>query len=1373
MTRAGMSVDNPAYPPTDTWAAAVHLSERDYKPLGAAVLIDSRRLLTCRHVVVTADQKVREQLWVAFPTAACPRQRVELVEVVDEHAPDGLVNDLAMLTLYEPVPAGVERAPLRIPIPRDMIGRRWWAFGFPPGLPQGNTSDGSVGSALGYGWIRLETSSTYPIQDGFSGAGLWSPDYKAVVGIVGQASGSGDGLAITMHQADKCFPDHGIESLVGWSASESDEAALAQWGWALARDPEGIRHWRPRARGVTIESDPGYRFRGRTAALTKIVECLDRPTPDRRVLVVTGSPGVGKSAVLGRIVTTADADICAELPPDDRAVRATTGSVHCAVHAKSKTADEVAEEIARSASARLPGQAAELAPAVHEALSSGTRRFNVIIDALDEAAGPDQARDIVDKIVLPLARTCADVGVQVIVGTRRQEDNGDLPNRFGSALEHIDLDDRRYFEQQDLAAYALACLQLTGEERDGNPYADLQVAGPLASKIAAMSDRNFLIAGLIARSHGLHDDEAVRPEGLEFTATVDAALDSYLRRLGPVATLSASSALTALAFADAPGMPLHLWRLAIRAMYGIEVDDDDLDRFARSSAANFLVESGGQSTTADSTPSAERVIRLFHQALSDALLRARSRVAQPAADQRAIALALADHGKLTGWDHPSAYLLRSLPSHADAAGLVDALLRDDAYLLKADLRRLMQVADDAVTSAGRERARLIRMTPQAIGARPAERAALFSVTEALEHLGAGYRTADREAPYHARWASAPPRLERAVLEGHESGVNRVCKVMVRGKYLLASAGDDGTVRIWDPATGEERSVLRGHEGLVKGLCRISIGDSEMLVSSGDDGTVRIWDPVAGVDHAVLRGHNRGVNCVCPVAVAGRQLIASAGQDETIRLWDPDTGEQRAVLIGHRLWVTSVCQVTIAGQDLLASAGYDGTIRIWDLVSGEQRALLEGHQGWITCICRVTVAGTQLLVSAGADRTVRIWDPAVGRRLGVLSGHEDWVTSVCPVSLAGQTAIASASNDRTVRIWDPVATRQRAVLRGHQSWVTSVCPVSVSGRPTLASAGDDGTVRIWDFERDLPESSLPGQDTKVTRVCPITVLGQPMLASTWSADTIRIWAADTGEPGATLRGHQGPINGLCPVTVAGRPSLASAGNDGTVRIWDPASGEQRATLPGHIGGPNDICAVRFDGHELLAIAGADRMVRIWNVATMEAWAVLSGHEEWVASVCPATAAGRPALASADNNGTIRIWDLASHEQTAVLLGHEGSVTSLCEVVVAGQPALASASHDGTIRIWDPSAGRQRTVLQGHQAWVTGVCPVSLNDRPALASAGNDRTVRIWDPETGICLLTVPTHYQALSVSWQADELAIGLTAGILVIRLRGNRPGGQP
>src|SRR5262245_13383630 len=136
-----------------------------------------------------------------------------------------------------------------------------------------------------------------------------------------------------------------------WSAQVAGEEALSAWGWTLEADPEAGRHWRPRARGVAVDSEQGYRFRGRTAAVRAVVGWLDRHKPDRGVLVVTGSPGVGKSAVLGRIVTTADPGIRAAMPVDDRGLLATEGSVACAVHAKGKTALDVAIEISRAASA--------------------------------------------------------------------------------------------------------------------------------------------------------------------------------------------------------------------------------------------------------------------------------------------------------------------------------------------------------------------------------------------------------------------------------------------------------------------------------------------------------------------------------------------------------------------------------------------------------------------------------------------------------------------------------------------------------------------------------------------------------------------------------------------------------------------------------------------------------------------------------------------------------------------------------------------------------------------------------------------------------------------------------------------------------------
>src|SRR6266516_2652992 len=97
------------------------------------------------------------------------------------------------------------------------------------------------------------------------------------------------------------------------------------------------------------------------------------------------------------------------------------------------------------------------------------------------------------------------------------------------------------------------------------------------------------------------------------------------------------------------------------------------------------------------------------------------------------------------------------------------------------------------------------------------------------------------------------------------------------------------------------------------------------VSAGSGGTVRIWDPETGQQHVALEGHVGLLWSVCPVTVAREGLLASASADGTIRVWDPQTGQQRTMLEGHRAEVNDVCQVTVAGKELLASAGDDGTV----------------------------------------------------------------------------------------------------------------------------------------------------------------------------------------------------------------------------------------------------------------------------------------------------------------------------------------------------------------------------------------------------------------------------------------------------------------
>jgi len=582
-----------------------------------------------------------------------------------------------------------------------------------------------------------------------------------------------------------------------------------------------------------------------------------------------------------------------------------------------------------------------------------------------------------------------------------------------------------------------------------------------------------------------------------------------------------------------------------------------------------------------------------------------------------------------------------------------------------------------------------------------------------------------------RWPlpDLPQSALRAVLEGHQGFIYAVCPVTADGRHLLASGGLDGTVRIWDPATGEQARILQGHQDTVSAVCPVTAGSRDLLASVGDDGTVRIWDPATGEQARILQGHQDTVSAVCPVTVAGRHLLASGGADRTVRIWDPATGEQARILQGHQDTVSAVCPVTVAGRHLLASGGLDGTVRIWDPATGEQARILQGHQGPVNAVCPVTADGQDLLASGGADRTVRIWDPATGEQARVLQGHQDGVSALCPVTADGQDLLASGGADRTVRIWDPATGEQARILQSHRKWVLAVCPVTVAGRHLLASGGLDGTVRVWDPATGEHSRALQGHQDTVLAVCPVTVAGRHPLASGGLDQTVRIWDPATGEQARILQGHQGPVSAVCPVTVAGRHLLASGGLDQTVRIWDPATGEQARILQGHQGPVNAVCPVTTGARHLLASGGDDGAVRIWDPATGEQARILQGHQGPVNAVCPVTTGTRHLLASGGDDGAVRIWDPATGEQARILQGHQGPVFAVCPVTVAGRHLLASGGDDGAVRIWDPATGEQARILQGHQGPVFAVCPVTVAGRHLLASGGTDQTVRVWDPATG--------------------------------------------
>ena len=218
-----------------SWIAAVYRTKTSHEPLGAAVVIDKNRVLTCAHVI-RADGAGRESLWVGFPLAGDQPRRQVATWTVAYNPP---VRDVAVLGLDGPVPAGVRRARLRWPRPEDLAWRAWWAFGFPGGDPKGNSAGGIVGEPLGHGWVRLDASSRYKVGQGFSGGPVWCPDYQAVVGIIGQANADGDAQAITVHGARPAACR--ARAWQNWRAGRRMRPGRWRWG-------SGAGTWRPTRR---------------------------------------------------------------------------------------------------------------------------------------------------------------------------------------------------------------------------------------------------------------------------------------------------------------------------------------------------------------------------------------------------------------------------------------------------------------------------------------------------------------------------------------------------------------------------------------------------------------------------------------------------------------------------------------------------------------------------------------------------------------------------------------------------------------------------------------------------------------------------------------------------------------------------------------------------------------------------------------------------------------------------------------------------------------------------------------------------------------------------------------------------------------------
>jgi WD40 repeat protein len=327
-----------------------------------------------------------------------------------------------------------------------------------------------------------------------------------------------------------------------------------------------------------------------------------------------------------------------------------------------------------------------------------------------------------------------------------------------------------------------------------------------------------------------------------------------------------------------------------------------------------------------------------------------------------------------------------------------------------------------------------------------------------------YDRALSPAEVKARWSALAPATkpvdekvgEIRRFEGHTKGAWGVA-FSPDGRHAISGAGD-GTVRLWEVATGREVRRFSGHTWTVNDFA-FSPDGCQVLTASRDR-TLRLWDVQTGREIRSLKGHTDDVYRVA-ISPDGRRALSGCC-DGTMRLWDLKSGEEpRRFAVG-----TVGVAFSPDGRRALSGGRHDPLVRLWDVETGAEVRQLRGHTGIVTGVA--FLPGGRQALSCSYDQTLRLWDLDSGQEIRRFSGHTDKVQGI-KITRDGRFAV-SASDDKTVRVWDLQTGKELRCFPGHTEGVIGVA-VSPDGRYAL-SGSPDGTMRLWRLPDPPPTKKNP-------------------------------------------------------------------------------------------------------------------------------------------------------------------------------------------------------------------------------------------------------------------------------------------------------------
>lgn len=581
---------------------------------------------------------------------------------------------------------------------------------------------------------------------------------------------------------------------------------------------------------------------------------------------------------------------------------------------------------------------------------------------------------------------------------------------------------------------------------------------------------------------------------------------------------------------------------------------------------------------------------------------------------------------------------------------------------------------------------------------------------------------------------------------HEAPVRSVCfapqmPASSSAVDLVVTGSDDGTVSVIDFNVAELKwpfPTFRKHEGPVFSVA--ASFRSGLVASAGDDGRIYLWNPndlrttdikaavagrpVAEVAAKELAGHEGEVHSLA--FSADGELLASAGHDNAVRVWDVARGASTGALRGHGGWVRS-CQFFSPG-DRLASCGYDGRALLWNLDDYRESVALV-RDGGASAVLSVGFSpeGTQA-VTAHADGVTMTWDTRTGKPLTTLSEGHDFLGESA-LFLADGRRVLTGARDSTLRLWNLEAGFELRPLGAPLHYSSNVgqtlaLAASPDGR-WIAAGGDANAVLVWDSVSLQQRHVLPGHAEQVSAVA-----FSPDSRKLLSGDAFgrcRLWDLDTGKLLRTFDGHTRLISAVVFLP-DGRRALTASG-DGSVAQWDLETGrELKDRMLRH---PGKVLTLALSADGRVAITGCDDgRVRVWSVDSAQLELTLPATFQSLTCVALSATGDRAATVDPGAQPTpVRLWDVATGQELlrdpALPLPDYGRTWS-ASFSPDGQRLLTIGSRQ--TRLWDLASGSLLMSYRPHAAVASA--RFSKADGRQVITASADRSAKLWNTASAL-------------------------------------------